>query len=129
MTIFLPRCFLGAFFIFVRLQALCAFLWWWNLLIKKIKKLINCPNDLICITTCLALYYYAKVIVELEKTQTRNSGVLWPFIMGPSITLKFQFIFCFNECLCLRKIFSLQSFEHFWFYVWVVLVITFDFTT
>ena len=26
---------------------------------------------------CLPLHDYAKVIVELEKTQTRNSAVLW----------------------------------------------------
>ena len=27
----------------------------------------------LCMTSC----YYAKVVVELEKTQTRNSAVLW----------------------------------------------------
>ena len=26
---------------------------------------------------CLTSYYYTKVIVELEKTQTKNSTVLW----------------------------------------------------
>ena len=31
------RCYLGAFFIFVRLQEFCAFLWLWNFWIKKFK--------------------------------------------------------------------------------------------
>ena len=35
---------------------------------------------------CLPLYYYSKVIVESERTQT-------------SSTLKFLFVFGFNECL------------------------------
>ena len=42
-----------------------------------------------------------------------------PLIIRPISTLKFQFIFGFSECLW--AIFSLSSFEKFWFYVCVVL--------
>ena len=66
---------------------------------------------------CLPLYFYAKVIVELEKTQTRNSTVLYMvLIIRPSSTLKSQFVFGFNECSIL-VISSLLRFENFWCYI------------
>ena len=43
--------------------------------------------------------YYGKVIVELEKTQARNLTVfmvLMVFILWPSSTLKFLFVFLFQ---------------------------------
>ena len=40
---------------------------------------------------CLQLYYYGKVIVELEKTQTRNLTVLMVLVIWPSSTLEFLF--------------------------------------
>ena len=46
---------------------------------------------------CLPLYYYAKVIVELEKNKEFNCVVV--LMIRPSRTLKFQFIFGFNNCL------------------------------
>ena len=38
-------------------------------------------------------------------------------VIWPSITLKFQFVYSFNQCL--RAIFSLNL-GNFWFYIWVV---------
>ena len=74
---------------------------------------------------CLPLY---KVIVELGKTQTRNSTVFMLLIIWSNSTLKFLFLFGFNECLW--AIFSLLSFENFWFYICVVVVpMTFNFMT
>ena len=59
-------------------------------------------NDVII---CLALYYYGNVIVELEK-QIRNLAVFMVLIililyhkMLVSSTLKFVFVYGFNECL------------------------------
>ena len=45
----------------------------------------------------------------LEKTQTRNSAVLWR-LMRPSSTLKFQFVFCFNW-MSLSNFFIIKIFE------------------
>ena len=45
----------------------------------------------------LSLYYYGKVIVELEKkTQTRNFTVFMVFVVWPSSTLKILFVFDFS---------------------------------
>ena len=63
---------------------------------------------------CLPLYYYAKVIVELEQTQTRSNCVI-VLMIKPSSTFKFKCVFGFNECLW--AIFSLLNFENFWFYI------------
>ena len=68
---------------------------------------------------CLTLYCYGKVIVELEKTRTRNLTVLMVIVLWPSNTLKFLFVFGFNWCLW--EIFSLNL-ENFWFYIWVSVV-------
>ena len=43
----------------------------------------------------LLALYYAKVIAELEKTQTTVTVL----IIRPGSTLKFQFVFGFNGCL------------------------------
>ena len=48
---------------------------------------------------CLLLYYYGKVIFELEKTQARNSTVFIVLVIWPSSTLNFLFVLGFNECL------------------------------
>ena len=48
---------------------------------------------------CLLLYYYGKVIFELEKTQARNSTVFIVLVIWPSSTSYFLFVFGFNECL------------------------------
>ena len=70
---------------------------------------------------CLLLHYYGKVIVELEKTQTRNSTVFIVLIIWPISTLKFLFVFGFNEYLW--AVFSLLSFKNFWFCICVVVVL------
>ena len=46
--ILLLRCFWYTFLIFIRCKRFCAFLYLWNLFVKKIKKF---KTDLICITT------------------------------------------------------------------------------
>ena len=71
------------------------------------------------LTSC----YYAKVVVELEKTQTRNSVVVvflffLLIIIRPSSTFNFWSVFGFNEYL--SGILSLMNVESFWFHVWVV---------
>ena len=50
---------------------------------------------------CLPLYYYAKVSVELEKNTNKefNCVMLKVLVIRRSNTLKFQFVFGFNECL------------------------------
>ena len=48
---------------------------------------------------CPTSYYYAKVIVELEKNTNKEFSCVMVFIMTPSSTLKSQFVFGFNECL------------------------------
>ena len=52
-----------------------------------------------------------------KKTQTRNSTVFIVLRIWPSSTLKFLFLFGFNECLL--AILSLLSL---WFYIWVAVV-------
>ena len=60
----------------------------------------------------------AKLLLNLKKKrQTKNSTV---FIMRPSCTLKFQFVFGFNQSLW--GIFSLLNFENVRFYIWVLVV-------
>ena len=61
-----------------------------------------------------------SAIIFMEKTQTRNSTLFMVLIIWPSSTLKFVFVFYFNECLW--AIFSSLSFENFWSYIWVVVV-------
>ena len=55
---------------------------------------------------CLSLYYYGKVIVELENTQTRNLTVFMVFVIWPSSTLKFLFAF---DSVNVYAIFSLRD--------------------
>ena len=54
-----------------------------------------------------------------KNTKKIFSSFIVP-IMRPSSTLKFQFVFDFNECLW--KIFSLLNFKNCWSYIWVVIV-------
>ena len=59
---------------------------------------------------CLPLYYYGKIAVKLEKTQTKSSTVFMVLIIWPNSTLEFLFVFGFNKYLW--AIFFLLSFEN-----------------
>ena len=56
----------------------------------------------------------------IGKNTNKKFSCVMVLIMRPTSTLKFQFVFGFNECLW--EIFSLLNFENFWFYIWVVVV-------
>ena len=56
----------------------------------------------------------------IEKNTSKEFSCVMVFRMKSSSFLKFQFVFGFNECLW--AVFSLLNFEHFWFYIWVVVV-------
>ena len=74
------------------------------------------------------MYYYGKVIAESEKTQTRTSTVFMVLIIWPSSTLKFLFVFGFNECLWAIFSFGIK----FWKFMVLYLgcgCMSFDFTT
>ena len=53
----------------------------------------NCWKDL---NPCLSIYYYGKVIVELQNSQTRNLTVFMVFVIWQSSTSKFLFVFDFS---------------------------------
>ena len=56
----------------------------------------------------------------IGKNTNKKFSCVMVLIVRPSSTLKFQFVFGFNECLW--QIFSLINFENFWFYIWIVVV-------
>ena len=56
----------------------------------------------------------------IGKSTNKKFSCVMVLIVRPSSTLKFQFIFGFNECLW--GISSLLNFENFWFYIWVLVV-------
>ena len=58
-----------------------------------------------------------KSLLNWKKTQTRNSTVFIVLRIWPGSTLKFLFLFGFNECLL--AILSLLSL---WFHIWVAVV-------
>ena len=57
---------------------------------------------------------------RIGKNINKKFSCVMVLIVRPSSTLKFQFVFGFNECLW--GIFSLFNIENFWFYIWVVVV-------
>ena len=73
---------------------------------------------------CLPLYQYGKVIVELEKAQTRNSTGLIVLVIWPSSTFKLPFVFGFNKWCYSSNNFFLLSFKNSW--VVVVWLLIFD---
>ena len=56
----------------------------------------------------------------IGKNTNKKFSCVIVLIVRPSSTLKFQFVFGFNECLW--EIFSLLNFENFWFYIWILAV-------
>ena len=61
----------------------------------------------------------------IRKNTNKEFNCVVVFIIRPSTTLKFQFVFGFNKCLW--PIFSLLIFENFWLYIGYGCV-NFDFT-
>ena len=65
-------------------------------------------------------HHITKPRLLLNSNINKEFGCIMVFTIKASNTLKFQFVFFFNECLW--AIYSLLSFENFWFYIWVVVV-------
>ena len=88
-------------FLFILISVLClsVFLLWY-----QVYAMLLSPQEVHIqqhihkkdLNLCRPLYYYGKVIVELEKTQTRNLIVFMVLVLCPSSTLKFLFAFGFN---------------------------------
>ena len=56
----------------------------------------------------------------IEKNSNKEFNCVMVFIIRPSSTFKFQFVFGFNECVW--ETFSLLSFKNFSFYIWIVVI-------
>ena len=70
------------------------------------------------------IHHYIMLLYQsccwIGKNTNKKFSCVMKLLVRLSRTLKFQFIFGFNECLW--EIFSLLNFENFWFYIWILAV-------
>ena len=68
------------------------------------------------------IHHYIMLLYQdccwIGKNTDKKFSCVMVLMVRPSSTLKFQFIFSFNEFLW--EIFSLLNFETCWFYIWIV---------
>ena len=81
----------------------------------QIQQHINQKDLRLCYITLLC-----QSCCWIGKNANNKFSCVMVLIVRQSSTLKFQFVYCFNECLW--EIVSLLNFENFWFYILVLVV-------